>query len=216
MENIVLICHYCGNEFTRSLKQHKKSLYKNKEYKPMCNIECKSSHLRQTLECDNCKTPFSRTKSSIGKSNFCSSSCAASYNNKHYPPKRKLTRTCTKCDNIVANYRTTLCSFHKEEHKHDRYRTVTVGEYRNKPSVKGKHPSWLNAHVRGFARSWLKDLTEMPCKSCGYEKHVELAHRKAVSSFGDDALLGEINSRENVIPLCRNCHWEFDNGLLEI
>lgn len=86
-----------------------------------------------------------------------------------------------------------------------------MGEYRNKGSVKDKHPSWLNAHVRGFARSWLKHLTELPCAKCGYDLHVELAHIKAVTEFDDDALLTDINNTDNVIQLCPNCHWEFDN-----
>ena len=33
--------------------------------------------------------------------------------------------------------------------------------------------------------------------------------------FNEDALLSEINSPLNVIPLCPTCHWEFDNGYRE-
>jgi hypothetical protein len=28
-------------------------------------------------------------------------------------------------------------------------------------------------------------------------------------------LLGEINSPDNVLILCRNCHWEFDHNHLQ-
>ena len=51
---------------------------------------------------------------------------------------------------------------------------------------------------------------------CGYDKHYEIAHIKPVSDFEDDALITEINSIDNLIALCPNHHWEFDNGLLNI
>ena len=141
---------------------------------------------------------------------FCSRSCSASFTNR-LSPKRKLTKRCSKCENIVRNYRSTLCEPHFLENKENQYRDKTLGYYRNKLSVKGKHPSWVNAHVRGFARSWLKHLVNSPCCRCGYDKHVELAHIKAVTDFTDNDLLRDVNSEDNVIPLCPNCHWEFDN-----
>ena len=52
------------------------------------------------------------------------------------------------------------------------------------------------------------------CAVCGYDKHVEIAHIKAVSEFDDSALLTEINNSDNLIALCPNHHWEFDNGIL--
>ena len=111
----------------------------------------------------------------------------------------------------MRNYRSTLCEEHFQEYKENQYRDKTLGEYRTKLSVAGKHPSWVNAHVRSFARSWLKHLAIEPCRKCGYDKHVELAHVRPVSEFTDDELLRDVNSEDNVIPLCPNCHWEFDN-----
>jgi len=146
---------------------------------------------------------------------FCSRSCSATYNNRKFP-KRKLDRLCNKegCNEPVKSYRHRLCRAHHDEHKRSKYKELTLGEYRTKLSVKGKHPSWVNSHVRNFARSWNKELRELPCANCGYDKHVELCHRKAVTSFSDDTTLSVVNDRNNIIQLCRNCHWEFDNGLL--
>ena len=53
------------------------------------------------------------------------------------------------------------------------------------------------------------------CAVCGYNKHIEIAHVISVSSFSDDTFIGEINDIKNLIPLCPNHHWEFDNNLLE-
>jgi predicted HNH restriction endonuclease len=57
---------------------------------------------------------------------------------------------------------------------------------------------------------------ECKCEVCGYDKHIEIAHKKAVSEFDDSATITEINNINNLIALCPNCHWEFDNGLLKL
>ena len=57
---------------------------------------------------------------------------------------------------------------------------------------------------------------EPKCAICGYNKHVEVAHIKAVSDFDDNATIDEINSLDNMIGLCPNHHWEYDNGLLKL
>lgn len=141
---------------------------------------------------------------------YCTRSCSATHSNKLYP-KRKRTRQCVHCTDLVKSYRHSLCEKHWVEYQENKYIHKTIGEYRNKPSLVGKHSSWVNSHIRLFARSWLRHLTNRPCLHCGYDKHVELAHIIAVSSFPDTALLSEVNSESNVIPLCPNCHWEFDN-----
>ncbi len=156
---------------------------------------------------------------------FCDHSCAAKYNNLHSkaPRKKAKTRTCGHCsaEYRVAwrgRYKSTIlcapCSKKYIETAQLSYRETTIGEYRNKISVKGKHPSWLAAHVRGFCRSWNKDLSKV-CEICGYAKHIEFCHIRDISDFPDSATMGEVNSPKNVRILCRNHHWEFDNGLLE-
>ena len=57
---------------------------------------------------------------------------------------------------------------------------------------------------------------EKCCQICGYSKHYEIAHIKSVSSFSDDALIKDINAEDNLIALCPNHHWEYDNGLLKL
>lgn len=54
------------------------------------------------------------------------------------------------------------------------------------------------------------------CICCGYDKHFEVAHIKAVSDFDDDVLISEINNIDNLIALCPNHHWEYDNANLDI
>lgn len=155
------------------------------------------------MKCLNCEKETVNPK-------FCSKSCSATWNN-HVKPKRKTANKCLVCGASALSYRHYRCKTHWDEYLKNKHKNKTIGEYRQLLSIRGKHPSWQHAHIRSFARSWLRQLTLEPCRSCGYDKHVELAHIRAVSDFPDTALLSEINSLENVIPLCRNCHWEFDN-----
>ena len=53
------------------------------------------------------------------------------------------------------------------------------------------------------------------CCVCGYDKHIEIAHVKSVSDFESDTLISEINHINNIIPLCPNHHWEFDNKKMD-
>ena len=68
-------------------------------------------------------------------------------------------------------------------------------------------------HVRALARTLHKFDR---CMNCGYDKHVQVCHIRAIASFSDDALLDEINHVDNVVGLCPNCHWEFDHGILQL
>ena len=65
-------------------------------------------------------------------------------------------------------------------------------------------------------KTFLEENKEPCCKICGYNKHIEVAHIKAVSEFDDNTLISEINSIDNLIALCPNHHWEYDNGIIEL
>lgn len=216
LDSVEITCQTCFKNFKTTKKNILKGLKDRDNYVQFCSAKCSNTARfegnRQEVNCKHCNKTFSKTKSEIEKviNNFCSRSCAASYNNKTFI-KRELTRTCTECSDVVFTYRHTRCKKHHEEYKENNYTNRTIGEYRKKASVAGKHPSWLNSHIRLFARSWNKELLKLPCAKCGYSEHVELAHIKGISTFSDDSLLSNVNSVSNIIQLCPNCHWEFDN-----
>lgn len=71
--------------------------------------------------------------------------------------------------------------------------------------------------IRKLAEKTYNDSGKpLKCAICGYDKHVEIAHIKAVSDFKESALISEINNIDNLIALCPNHHWEYDNGLLTL
>ena len=160
------------------------------------------------MNCLNCETETKNPK-------FCSRSCAAIYNNKRHP-KRKTQKVCIDCGKPLTSYKYNRCQFHFGIHQSSKVKNLTIGEYRNKQSVLGKHPSWLHSSIRNFARHWNKELKDKPCANCGYSKHVEFCHIKPITSFPNDTLIIEVNSPSNLIQLCPNCHWEFDNELLNL
>jgi hypothetical protein len=156
------------------------------------------------IDCNKCGTETTNPK-------YCSRKCAISVSNR-LRPKRQPKGRCKTCEIPILSqlkYCSTCTPMAKPK-------SMTIGEYRNKKSVRNKHRSWLHAHIRGFARSWHKEKLRGPCENCGYKLHVEACHIKPVSSFSDDTLLTVVNSRENILVLCRNCHWEFDHNLLDL
>ena len=159
------------------------------------------------MYCLNCQKYTSNPK-------FCSRSCAASLNNKGRTRNLPKARQCKKCGKDYFKSRSIFCASCRDQRSTSLYQSKTLAEYQSMLSVKGKHPSWINAHVRNFNRSWNKELTKLPCQSCGYSRHVELCHKVAVSSFPLSTTLGKVNDPRNILVLCRNCHWEYDNGLL--
>lgn len=154
------------------------------------------------VSCFNCGKTFQKANNQIKRSpnHFCSRSCAANVNNKIYK-KRKRTKKC-KCGELILS---------------DRKKCVNCIENLNKDrklceiTYKKLHRSSAYALVRSMARTFAKKMGWISCCKCGYDKHIEIAHIKPISSFLPDDKISEINSINNLLPLCPNCHWEFDN-----
>lgn len=79
--------------------------------------------------------------------------------------------------------------------------------------------NWQNARstIQKDARKTYKESDKpKECIVCKYNKHFEVAHIKAVSDFDDNSLISEINDINNLIALCPNHHWEYDNTDFDI
>lgn len=165
------------------------------------------------MKCTNCNKETKNPK-------YCSRSCSASVNNKKQKRRKLIKRYCKNCgifiDRKTWKDRRKVCEKCKAIPSSDTLKKMTLRSMQERESTKGKHKSWINSNVRNLNRSWNKDLLELPCANCGYDKHVELCHIKAIKDFSLDNLLGEINAKNNIIQLCPNCHWEFDSGLLNL
>lgn len=162
------------------------------------------------INCTNCTKSFEKKLGEMSESgnNFCTKSCAATYNNK-ISPKRKLKEMrCKKCDKVLiresAKNRKNYCL---ECHPRFRdYSKITFIEVKNK-MIFQKY-----SRIRELARSkYLKNNTNHVCCKCGYSKHIEICHIQPIANHKDHDTIDYINRDENLIALCRNCHWELDN-----
>lgn len=143
----------------------------------------------------------------VKKKQFCSCRCSVIYNNRKRPRKY----LCKLCRKPIGKGQTMMCRqcWHKDAAT--RASDITKGELKIQRCGYQSYRSTIRKHAQT-----IYTLSGLPqkCQVCGYEKHIEIAHKKSVSSFPDSATLGEINHIDNLSPLCPNHHWEHDNGIL--
>ena len=154
--------------------------------------------------------PFCNKEITKKRNKFCNRSCANSFNNKIKPRKLLTWNKCKICDlplnrkdhadrrTLCNNCNPNFCNWEK----------ITYGELKKKRNFQ------VNSRIRTLARcNYKKSGLPMKCLSCGYSKHVEICHIKGISKHDDDTPISKINDLKNLITLCRNHHWELDNGL---
>jgi rRNA maturation protein Nop10 len=153
-----------------------------------------------TMKCQNCGSQTDNPR-------FCSRSCAAQYNNRLHPKRQKRRYYCAGCGTEVA-YKRKYCKNCYPFGLKD-YLGVTIAE------IQSKAPFQANARIRQLARRVYRDSDKpKQCSVCGYSKHFEICHIKAIKDWPTDTPIAVINSLNNLVALCPNCHWEFDHGLL--
>lgn len=172
------------------------------------------------VRCRNCNSSFERESYEVKpeRNSFCNQSCAAQYNNKITPKrKRKFAdrgwlRSLCKCGQRKVSYSKMCIKCKNEETKQWRL-TKTKGDFFKEKA------NWQSARSGIRAQShknFIKSEKKKCCSICGYDKHFEVAHIKSVSDFSNESTLAEICHIDNLIGLCPNHHWEFDNGILKI
>lgn len=144
-------------------------------------------------ECRNVLMPTKSTKkiSDVRTKSFCNQSCAAFFNNRKKPRKSK-------------------------EPKAKKMKTKAIF-LRTKAEIFSKGLNWQasRSNIQKTARFvFFKVFPNPSCYVCGYSLHVDVAHIKSVSSFSPTAYLYQINHISNLIGLCKNHHWEYDNNYL--
>lgn len=183
----------------------------------MC-VACSRRYTSETIPApkrDGSKTRTMRPCVQCGQETtnpkFCSQSCAATYNNHTHPKREKSSRLCKYCKAVVGEQRL-VCDdcLHNQSIKID-WSKKTIGEL-------GRGVKHKSASIVRTAARHIYEQTGRPrvCRRCGYSKHIEICHIQAIKSFPENTLVSVINSLENLIALCPNCHWEFDQGILKI
>lgn len=218
-KHVELDCFQCNKNFKMLITKYQAKL-KHGQKKVFCSGACyetwRATRVISTA-CCQCGKQFSRKVSEIVPSGrtFCSRSCGVSYNSKGVCRNPKRERACSIC---AAQYFYTrenhskYCVNCKPQYGHRINHNNTLKETVSKRSLKDRHPSWKSAYVRTACYSLNRAIKDSPCQFCGYATHTELCHIKPVSSFDETATLNEVNHPDNILVLCPNHHWEFDNG----
>ena len=155
------------------------------------------------------------------KTKFCSKRCSVSYNNKKSPRRQVVDRICTRCglnlgkDRNKRSYRTICNSCYKQDPRvKNKILTETKGELRGPGNaVFGGRYATIRQHSR---KSYIKSGLPMQCYVCLYDRHVDVCHIRDIKDFPETSLVSEINDISNLVALCKNHHWEFDNGYLKL
>ncbi len=86
-DNIMLTCPQCNNHFEKTKREIRNKIIIHKTKTIYCSFKCyqQSRITIKNVNCKQCNTLFLKEKSRIKKTknNFCSKSCAATYNNTH-------------------------------------------------------------------------------------------------------------------------------------
>lgn len=137
---------------------------------------------------------------------YCSKSCAALTNNARKDIKRRTVEgQCFTCKSPNQSSR----KYCKECWIKN---GISLGDMTLQQAIYTKHhKSSAFGLVRSRARIVAKSLNWNSCSNCSYDKHIEIAHIKPISSFPLDTMISVINDPSNLLALCPNCHWEFDH-----
>lgn len=161
-----------------------------------------NEYYKNPIICKNCTNIISPSKnqkiSEIKRKIFCNHTCAAEFNNRNrvIKPKEKKEK---KARILVEKF------------------NFLIGK--TKQEVFDKHSNWQSARtsIRRFAAYvFHQSGKNKSCFNCGYNKHTEICHIKAVSEFEKEILIEVINHIDNLVALCPNCHWEYDNNILKL
>lgn len=154
-------------------------------------------YYKDPIFCKSCNSVIKVSErervSAVRKKTFCSRSCSSTYNNK------------------LREKRVKKADIKKE--RIDAISELTKGElFTNR----GSYQSARSTICKIARRVYRASDNPMECLVCGYENHVDISHIKPVSEFCNDSKIKEINDINNLVALCPNHHWEFDNMLIDI
>lgn len=168
------------------------------------------------MNCLNCYSETINPK-------FCSRSCAATFNNKANPRRKATEKFCKRCEKSLGVFANgskpgswkRICDDCKiRKPLNIDWDLETKGSLRGmgNSNYGGRFP-----YIRTLSRkAYINSGKDMNCKVCQYDLHVDVCHIKDVKEFPETALIKDINHIDNLVALCKNHRWEFDNGHLKL
>lgn len=215
---ITLVCDNCKEDFSRQQKQHTANL-KRGQIHTFCSYLCACAYREYPLvtqQCAWCEEEFTYPQGRSRSRKYCSQSCSAKHKNRTRTIKAS-PKLCATCKTVTVYGKRLYCDGCKSDKQSatrrvDVYETTTLQEWRAKYSISQYH-----AKIRGNSRyNYSRSHQPMSCKVCGYSTHVDICHIKDLKDFQMSTTIAEVNHIDNLVALCKNHHWEFDNGHLNL
>ena len=155
--------------------------------------------------------------SKVRQKKFCDTNCVSNYKKINAEDNKGKVVQCQSCgDDIILKKK-------KSGYNHRSFcdKCLNRGEVakKTKKELFDDCKNWQCARssIQKMARRVYNESQKPKCCIiCGYDKHYEVCHINPVSLFNDDDLISDINHIDNLMALCPNHHWEFDNGVLKI
>lgn len=188
-KKILLNCSFCESLFKR-FKCH------NKNSKNIfCSKECRDSFYSISYSCEFCGIEFKRTKGEkrkgekLGsKKTFCSMNC--------YRLNSQKSNTVSNCP--VCKKQFTQTPWEKKSY---RFCSPKCKSFEDQRREKGRNFRNGTALFRSISREAYGEI----CYSCRSTKHIEVHHLDKNRKN---------NTKENLRPLCRECHHHVHKGRL--
>ena len=130
-----------------------------------------------------------------GRKKFCSSSCAASYNNKN----RKEKHYCEHCGKELKNKRNKYCSVKcQKEHEYEQ----NIQKWKD-----GVDDGWTGkqASLKPYIKRYLLEKHNYKCEKCGWGEKNPKTNEVPLQVHHIDGDCKN-NKEENLQLLCPNCH----------
>ncbi len=228
---ITLKCCGCGLDFEKSIRVYNDNIKQSKNWKFFCSSKCSIANRTnfQIVKCTYCNNDLKRTAKDVAKNKTGNYYCNNCYNAEGFSPvgRPKKERTCIDCFNTFTyNFsgietqrssegRCVDCRTKFKISKENSFKLHSISEYLKITPLTKQN---LRKTISGFCRAWNISLSKVACQNCSYSKHTEFCHIIPVSFYmkNPETLLGTINDPNNILILCPNCHWEFDNGHLKL
>jgi hypothetical protein len=146
------------------------------------------------VNCKLCDKEFNKKPSQIkiSPNNFCSASCAATYNNKNFP-KRKVEGSCKSC-NCAITTKHKFCVSCRGDRKRGVLKVISN-------NLKRKPLEGLIS--RDSIKNRIFETQEKYCESCGLHTWMDEPIMLELHHIDGS---GKNNLRDNLQILCPNCH----------
>ena len=222
-DKVLIKCYICNKSFN-ALKHEVQSVLaggSRKNRLKYCSRPCQNEarYTGKRIECVYCGDIFYRQIKKIKKQNFCSQSCAASFNNsirkRSVKEKNKIRKQKIKKRHFC------VCGSKKSHDAQFCIKCRRTTDIKNvlKKTLKEKTGKG-NARVKySMVRKIASRVLELSnikkeCKICEFNICVEVCHIKPIHKFKEADLLSKINSITNLIYLCPNHHKMLDKKII--